>query len=195
MVDLSAYDGIVFDMDGTLIDSMGSHLQAWEQTCLAFGYPFDEAFLHSLGGVPSAATAELLNEKHGLAHSPEEVAKYKQYTWLKLDHTPTLIADTAAVFEHYRPTMKIGVGTGAERSQAENLLEHHGLLSRIDALVSATDVSRGKPDGETFLRVAELMGVAPEKCVVFEDTSIGAEAARHAGMDCIMVHNGKIQQR
>ncbi|QPG05820.1 beta-phosphoglucomutase family hydrolase [Salinimonas marina] len=192
-VDLSGYRGIVFDMDGTLLDSMGSHLQAWQQTCEHYGYPFDRAFLHNLGGVPSIATVEILNDKHGLTHAPAEVARYKRDAWMALDHSPTLIEDTMAVFEYYRPTMKIGIGTGADRAQAEKLLAQHGLLARIDALVTSSDVTQGKPHPQTFLNVAKHMGVAPEQCVVFEDTEIGEQAARRAQMDCILVHNGVIQ--
>ena len=192
MVDLSAYEGIIFDMDGTLVDSMGTHMEAWRLTCDAYGYPFDEQYMYGLGGVPTRQTVEILNQKHQLSHSPEEVAMKKRAVWDNMDHTPTLIEDTLAVFKQYRPSMKIGIGTGAERPHAEHLLKHHGLLEQIDALVTASDVTKGKPDPETFLSVAEQIGVSPEKCVVFEDTDIGLQAAQRAGMDCILVKNGRI---
>ncbi|QJR81243.1 beta-phosphoglucomutase family hydrolase [Alteromonas pelagimontana] len=194
MVDLSAYKGIVFDMDGTLIDSMGAHIDAWKATCEAFGYPFDADYMYGLGGVPTRNTVKILNEKFGVSHSPDEVAQFKRNAWLKLDHTPELIAETIAVFHHYRPSLKIGIGTGAERRHAEQLLDHHGLLSQIDALVTASDVTHGKPHPETFLTVAQKIGVEPADCVVFEDTEIGLQAAKSAGMDCILVQAGKIQR-
>lgn len=193
MLDLSAYKGIIFDMDGTLIDSMGAHLDAWQQTCEAYGYPYDYDYMHSLGGVPTRKTVEILNEKYGLLHNPDEVAKTKREKWELMEHTPTIIEETMAVFDHYRPTLQIGIGTGAERPHAIHLLEHHGLLERLDALVTATDVTHGKPHPETFLTVAEKIGVAPGDCVVFEDTQIGYQAAMDAGMDCILVKAGKIQ--
>ncbi|MGQ8364494.1 HAD family hydrolase [Glaciecola sp. 1036] len=193
MIDLSAYQGIVFDMDGTLIDSMGAHIKAWEKTCQQYGYPFDEAYMHGLGGVPTRNTVVLLNEKHQMSYDPDEVAKTKRQHWLDMQHKPELIASTIEVFNHYRPSMRIGIGTGAERPHAEHLLNQHGLLERIDALVTATDVTNGKPAPETFLRVAEEIGVSAHKCVVFEDTKIGQEAAQRAGMDCILVVNGEIQ--
>ena len=86
MLDLTKYQGIIFDMDGTLIDSMGSHLQAWELTCHALGYPFDYDYMYSLGGVPTLATVDILNEKYGLSHDPDEVAKQKHQFWLGLNH-------------------------------------------------------------------------------------------------------------
>ncbi|MDC8829671.1 HAD family hydrolase [Alteromonas gilva] len=193
MVDLSVYEGIVFDMDGTLVDSMPAHMEAWRHACEHYGYPFDLEYMNSLGGVPTRQTVVILNEKFGVNHDPSAVAQYKREAWEAMKLEPVLIESTMAVFEHYRPSMAIGIGTGAERSHAEHLLSAHGLLARIDSLVTATDVSNGKPHPETFLTVARQMGIEPDKCVVFEDTDIGYQAARDAGMDCIMVKDGKIQ--
>lgn len=193
MLDLSRYQGIIFDMDGTLVDSMPSHLEAWRLTCQAFGYPYHHDYMHGLGGVPTKKTVEILNEKYALSHDPEEVATRKRQFWEQLDSVPALIEETVAVLHHYRPSMKIGIGTGAERPHAEKLLKDTGLRERIDALVTATDVSHGKPHPETFLTVAEQLGLRPEQCVVFEDTEIGQQAARRAGIDCILVLNGQIQ--
>ena len=194
MVDLSRYKGIIFDMDGTLIDSMGAHMKAWEKTCEHFGYPFDLDYMYGLGGVPTMKTAELLNAKYNKQNDPQEVGQFKKNTWLAMDQTPTLIDDTYQIFNANLGSKKIAVGTGAERAGAETLLGHHGLLGKLDALVTSSDVVNGKPAPDTFLKAAESIGVAPEDCVVFEDTKIGFEAASRAGMDCIMVINGKVQQ-
>jgi len=193
MLDLTKYQGIIFDMDGTLIDSMGGHLQAWEKTCHAFGYPFDYDYMHGLGGVPTLATIELLNDKFSQTHDAVEVAKQKHQFWLGLNHKPEIIAQTVAVLDYYHGKMPIGVGTGADRSHAIDHLTHTGLINKIDALVTASDVQSGKPHPETFLTVAKQIGVQPNHCVVFEDTKIGYQAAKAAGMDCILVKDGKIQ--
>ncbi|WP_102798878.1 HAD family hydrolase [Bowmanella denitrificans] len=193
MLDLSRYQGIIFDMDGTLVDSMPSHMQAWQMTCQAFGYPFDPDYMHSLGGVPTRKTVEILNHKYQLEHDPKQVAEQKRQFWEQLDRLPALIHETVAVLHHYRPTMKIGIGTGAERPHALKLLEQTGLLNNIDALVTASDVVHGKPHPETFLSVARLLNLPPAACVVFEDTDIGRRAAEEAGMDCILVKDGYIQ--
>ena len=87
----------------------------------------------------------------------------------------------------------MGIGTGSERDNAIRMLTETGLLDRVETVVTASDVTNGKPHGETFLTVAKNMGLRADECVVFEDTEIGRQAAANAGMDCIMVINGKIE--
>lgn len=89
--------------------------------------------------------------------------------------------------------MPLAVGTGAKRESAEIILHKVGILSRLTALVTASDVKHGKPAGETFHRTAELMAVQPYNCVVFEDTNIGLQAAHNAGMDCYLVTQSEFE--
>lgn len=192
MPDLSRYKGIVFDMDGTLIDSMGAHGKAWQYTCEKFGYPYDGEYIHNLGGVPTREIVAMLNEKYGLSHEQDDVTATKRQAFLDLDDSPTVIDETFAVMQRYQGILKMGVGTGSERGNAIRMLTEAGLLERVETVVTATDVTHGKPDGETFLTVAHNMGLQAKDCVVFEDTEIGRQAAHNAGMDCIMVINGKI---
>jgi beta-phosphoglucomutase family hydrolase len=194
MPDLSRYKGIVFDMDGTLIDSMGAHNKAWQQTCEHYDYPFESEYIHNLGGVPTREIAGLMNEKYGFKHDVDEVTETKRQAFLKLDDSPTVIEDTYAVMQRYQNILKMGVGTGSDRNNAINVLTESGLLDRLETVVTASDVKYGKPHGETFITVAKNMGLKAEECVVFEDTEIGRQAAQNAGMDCIMVINGKIVQ-
>jgi beta-phosphoglucomutase family hydrolase len=193
MPDLSRYKGIVFDMDGTLIDSMGSHATAWQQTCEFFGYPYDAPYINALGGVPTRDIVKLLNEKHGLEHDLDEVAEKKRQAWLDLDDNLSVIEDTFRVMKRYEGVLKMGIGTGSERNNAIRMLTQTGLLGRVETVVTATDVTHGKPHGETFLTVAKNMGLRAQECVVFEDTEVGRQAAQAAGMDCIMVIDGRIQ--
>lgn len=192
MIDLTPFEGIIFDMDGTLVDSMGAHVEAWKLTCEAFGYPFDPDYLHRLGGVPTLQTVELMNLHFHHHADPKEVAAFKKQTFDKLAHIPTLISDTVSIFNHYVNTRPIAVGTGSDRNHAQWVLSQHDLLDQLDALVTADDVTNGKPHPETFLLAAEKMNIAPERCVVFEDTEMGQRAALDAGMQCIMVNDGKV---
>ncbi|MFC3123050.1 beta-phosphoglucomutase family hydrolase [Agaribacter flavus] len=192
MVDLSKYAGIVFDMDGTLIDSMGSHLQAWQQTCEYYDIPFDRDYMYSLGGVPTLNIAKRLIDKHQVQHDPADIAARKKSQWQGLAHKPETIKATVEILKANHGILPMGVGTGSERAHAMDLLGNTGLLEWLDTVVTATDVKQGKPHPETFLTVAENMGVKASECVAFEDTDIGRQAAERAGMDCIMVVDGKI---
>lgn len=192
MINLNQYQAIIFDMDGTLIDSMPGHGKAWRLTCERYGYPFDPAYMQSLGGVPTDQTVVLLNEKYQLQHDVAEVAAFKAATWEQMDEAPVLIPCTFEVLQHYLTTKKIGIGTGAEQSHALKMLRQTGLLALVPTVVTASDVTHGKPHPETFLTVAAQLGVAPEQCVVFEDTAIGQQAALAAGMDCILVQDGQL---
>ena len=84
------------------------------------------------------------------------------------------------------------MGTGSDRQHAQMVLNEHGLLAQLSALVTADDVTQGKPHPETFVRAAKLMGVAPQHCVVFEDTDMGRKAAVDGGMACFMVDNTRL---
>lgn len=192
MLDLTRYQAIIFDMDGTLIDSMPSHNLAWQQTCAQYGYPFDDSYMHSLGGVPTEQTVVLLNEKYGLSHDVRTVAETKRQRWEQLELAPAIIPATVAVLRHYHGVLKLGIGTGAERPHALKMLQQTALLPLVQTLVTACDVTHGKPDPETFLTVARELGVAPQYCVVFEDTLTGQLAAQRAGMDCILVQQGQL---
>ena len=192
MPNLSRYKGIVFDMDGTLIDSMSAHGIAWRKTCEKYAYPFDSQYIHDLGGVPTRDIVKHLNEKHSLSHDLDEVSETKRLAFLDLKDRPSIIDDTYQVMLTYQGKLKMGVGTGSERNNAIQMLTDTGLLARLETVVTASDVTHGKPHGETFITVATNMGLQPSECVVFEDTEVGRQAAQNAGMDCIMVINGKI---
>ncbi|WP_419834292.1 HAD family hydrolase [Endozoicomonas atrinae] len=189
---LASYDAIIFDMDGTLIDSMPTHLEAWRRVSEKYGFPFDRAWHYSLGGVSTARTAELVKQRYNLSQASSVLAETKCLIWEDIYSGPVLIDETYAVFTHCEGNKKLAVGTGAIRPHAEELLTGVGLLERLDALVTVTDVKNGKPHPETFLKAAALVGVASERCLVFEDTELGREAATAAGMDCVLVIDGQL---
>ncbi len=189
---LTGYDAIIFDMDGTLIDSMPTHLEAWRLTSEKYGFPFDKEWHYSLGGVSTERTAELVNQRYNLSLDSGSVAETKRLLWEEIYSGPVLIDETYAVFTRCEGKKKIAVGTGAIRAHAESLLAGVGLLERLDALVTVSDVENGKPHPETFLTAAAQVGVEPERCLVFEDTELGRQAATAAGMDCVLVVNGQL---
>lgn len=181
------YQGIIFDMDGTLIDSMPYHLDAWKITSEKFDFPYDRPWLNSMGGMPSIKIVVELNRRYETDFDPKEITRFKMATYLSFGFHGEPIRATNDILNHFIGRKKIAVGTGSPRTQAEKLLNESGILPKLDAVVTATDVKNHKPNPDTFLLAAEKLQLAPEHCVVFEDTNLGKQAAHSAGMDCIMI--------
>lgn len=176
--------GLIFDLDGTLADTMPWHYRAWQKACARFGITMETEFLQAHTGAPGWEIAEEVIEINGKkgAISPEEIMKMKMEEFYKIQHNVTPIEPVIALVEKYHGRLPMSVGTGGHREAVERTLEIVGIRHYFDIIVTAHDVTRHKPHPETFLRCAELMGVAPEECEVFEDGDLGLRAARSAGM-------------
>ncbi|PJC87368.1 carotenoid dehydrogenase [Vibrio sp. HA2012] len=186
-LDLSKYKGLIFDMDGTLIDTMPAHLDAWEKTASKFNIPYDRDWIHSMGGMPSPKITLEINQRYGLELDPKIIATYKMQCFDEIEQQGEVIPHTFQVLKSAQGLFKTALGTGSQRSGAMKLLGDRKLLPFLQEIVTATDVTRHKPNPDTFLLAAEKLNLAPETCVVFEDTELGKQAAHAAGMDCFMV--------
>ena len=176
--------GLIFDLDGTLADTMPWHYQAWQKACARFGIIMETEFLQAHTGAPGWMIAEeviAVNGKTGIV-SPEEIMQVKLEEFYEIQHNVTPIEPVTALVQKYYGRLPMSVGTGGHRAAVEKTLEIVGIRQYFDIIVTANDVTRHKPHPETFLRCAELMGVAPEECEVFEDGDLGLRAARSAGM-------------
>ncbi|NIY48549.1 fructose-1-phosphate/6-phosphogluconate phosphatase [Cedecea colo] len=176
------YDGLIFDMDGTILDTEPTHRKAWHETLSRYGMQFDEQAIIALNGSPTWRIAQAIIESHQASLDPHQLAQEKTQAVraMLLDTVrPLPLIDVVKSWHGRRP---MAVGTGSESDIAEALLNHLGLRHYFTAVVAADHVKNHKPFPDTFLLCAKLMGVAPEKCVVFEDADFGLEAARVAGM-------------
>ena len=188
------YDALIFDMDGTLVDSGQLHEYAWSEMLNKYGIPIDRPLMRSLAGVPTKGTIEILLEKFNLTASAtlDEMNDFKENLVHEAMHKfvkPTALIDVAKKYHGKKP---MAIGTGAYTQEAKTILKLCGLDQYISAVVGADQVQNPKPAPDTFLRCAELLGVDPTKCVVFEDSKLGLQAAASAGMagiDVLLVHS------
>lgn len=178
---------LIFDLDGTLVDSMPAHLVAWRAALEPHGLAFtDEAFL-AMAGMSTVSIIERLCLEQRIEVPTQEVATAKDDAFLLHVDQSRRIDPIVAIAKNTHGTLPMAVGTGNVRRVAEATLAAVGLSHLFDALVAADDVARPKPAPDTFLEAARLIGVPPDRCRVFEDGDPGIEAARAAGMDVVDV--------
>ena len=190
--DRTKYDGYIFDCDGTLADSMPLHYKAWTLTLdakLGHSSAFTEELFYQYGGVPAREIIERLNAKFGYQIDPLKVAHEKEDKFLELLPGIGPIPEVMAVLDSLPADAKIAVASGGLTNVVRDTLQFIGLRvgpnEKIKVMVCSDQVPRGKPDPALFLRSAELLGVKPARCLVFEDAGPGFAAAQAAGMDYI----------
>ena len=181
----SAY---LFDMDGTIADSMPLHYIAWKTVLAEFGCPlFPEPLFYSWGGMPVREIVATLNQRHSLSMPIEEVAHRKEGLYYDLLPRLTAVPEVLEQIEAAHKKIPFAVVSGSTRESVTKSLEILGLLDKFDILVCAGDYTRAKPDPQPFLLAAKKLNVPPAACLVFEDTAMGIEAATAAGMQSVRV--------
>jgi HAD superfamily hydrolase (TIGR01509 family) len=182
-----SFKAYLFDCDGTIVDSMPLHYVAWKRVLAEWGCEFGEQTFYSWGGMPVTEIIAALNVRDGLAMPIEEVQRRKEELYFEI--LPELKA-VPEVLEHIELShghIPFAVVSGSTRESVTASLTTLGILDRFETLVCAGDYERSKPDPQPFLIAAERLRVAPEDCLVFEDTDMGIQAATAAGMASVKV--------
>jgi len=174
--------GLIFDLDGTLADTMPIHYIAWKNAAAKYGIDFSVELFSQLAGIPLYPTVEKLNQIFNKNIDPKELGDLKEAEFEQNMHLTREIKIVTDLVRANFGKMPIAVGTGGSRRLSLKTLKIIGLQNCYDVLVTSEEVSRFKPHPETFLKCAEGMGVAPGDCEVFEDGVLGIQAAQSAGM-------------
>lgn len=189
------YGGYIFDLDGTLVDSMDTHYRAWRWALQQNGAP-SHAFLWAEftahGGMAAPDIVRDLNRIYHLHMDPIGVAEQKRRRYAHLlatEHLPAIPETMGLVRELRKRGIPYAIGTGSSPSGAHATLLSAGIEDLFPLIVTPDDVppGRGKPAPDIFLSAARLMKVPPSDCVVFEDAEPGIAAAKAAGMSYIRV--------
>ena len=182
------YDGLIFDLDGTLADTMPTHFAAWSKSMAAHGIEFSEDRFYALGGVPTPVIIDLLASEQGKILDSTVLAEAKEELFLELLKDVQPVVPVKLIAELHRGLMPLAVATGSLKWVAEKILKTLGIRELFTAVVGADDIVHPKPAPDTYLKAAELIGVDPTRCHAFEDTELGIQAARNAGMDVIDIN-------
>ncbi len=183
-MEFSVFDGLIFDCDGTLADTMPLHYIAWRSTLEQYGIRFSEERFYSLAGQPTVRIVRTLLDENSIKDDASRIANEKELAFLKTLNQTEPIRPIVEIARMYRGTRQMGVGSGSSRKVVLQILNHIGLADFFDCIVGSEDTPRHKPEPDVFLEVARRINVPPEKCCVFEDADLGIEAARRAGMAC-----------
>lgn len=175
--------GLIFDCDGTLADTMPTHYRAWTAMLGRHGIPFPEPRFYELGGVPTAKIIRILSAETGVpVRDVDAMVRDKEETFLTMLGEVRPVGPVYAIGRDHRHVLPMAVASGGYRDVVERTLQVIGVEEWFRAVVCAEDTPRHKPEPDVFLEAARRLYVPPEACVVFEDTDIGLEAARRAGM-------------
>ncbi|MCB9831710.1 MAG: HAD family phosphatase [Planctomycetes bacterium] len=181
-------EGVVFDLDGTLVDNMALHAEAFALFVRAHGLPeLDEAMRHRLDGRRNRDIFPILfgrelDDESLRSYSREKEEHYRRISHGRLRPLPGLIA---FLDQLDRAGVPVAIATSAPAPNVRHSLEELGLTARFPRIRRSDEVARGKPHPDVFLAAAEALGVAPARCLAFEDAPAGIAAAASAGMSCV----------
>lgn len=181
---------VIFDLDGTLVDSEPNYFEAGRQTLAEQGVAdFSWADHERYVGISTQETITLWKERYRLSASVDELLADKNRRYLRLARASTRVYPEMRAFVELLADegVPMAVASGSSREAIEAILTGTGLADRLKTVVSADEVARGKPAPDVFLEAARRLGAAPADCVVLEDAAPGAAAAHAAGMRCIAI--------
>lgn len=179
--------GLIFDCDGTLADTMPLHWRAWQVIAARHGIHLPIDRFYSLGGVPSRDILKLLSAEQGLVLDHLVVAREKETEYLPLIAQVEPINVVVGIVRENAGRIPMAVASGGTPCIIDQVLEHLGIRRLFQAIVTSEDVARQKPAPDIFLEAARRIGVPPQCCRAYEDTDLGIQAIRAAGMEAVDV--------
>jgi beta-phosphoglucomutase family hydrolase len=179
--------GLIFDIDGTICDTMPVHFIAWRQTAAEYGIKFTPELFVEVTGIPALQTSEYLKAKFKADFDVVEFTRRKEERFEQNMNKAKPIEPVIKIIRENKGKLPMACGTGGSQYLAWKTLEIAGVKDCFEYVVAAEDVINHKPFPDTFLKAAELIGVQPSDCEVFEDGQLGLQAAAAAGMMSVNV--------
>ena len=191
MIQLPEYvKGIIYDLDGTLADTMPVHYKACQIACSEFDIEFPYDYFIAKAGIPTLKVFKMFVEEYNhIGIDGTKLGQNKERIFLELIPTITSIDSAEKLLLDNVGKRKIAIGTGGQRTSVELTLNAINLRDKVEIIVTADDVIHHKPHPDTFLKCAKGMGLNPKECIVLEDAQLGFEAATRAGMEFIDIND------
>jgi HAD superfamily hydrolase (TIGR01509 family) len=184
---LDKFAAFLFDLDGTLADSMGLHNRAWIQTLNEMGLIMTEEILLEYVGISNVRTVDIFNRRFGWTLDPASVARAKENRFFADFDKMNPVEPVLNIAKTYQGQKPMAVVSGGSRAVVGRILKNLQIESLFQERVCAEDTSRGKPFPDPFLRAADLLKVQPSQCLVFEDGEAGIRGAQACGMGVVRV--------
>ena len=178
-------EGLIFDCDGTLVDTMPIHFKAWSITTEKYGLIFPEDRFYALGGVSPFEVLRILSSEQDKKIDFEEVTQEKESLYMQLISEAKEIPEVMEIVRSNFKKIPMGVASGGTSETVIGILNHCSIKHYFDVIVTSEDVENPKPAPDTFLEAATRMNIAPEKCRAYEDADMGIKAIIAAGMDVV----------
>ena len=180
---------LIFDCDGTLVDSMPLHMKAWEESFKFFNETFDYEYLYSLKGMREIEIIGLYNNKFKTDINAAAIVSKKQNYFLKNIYTVKPINTVVDIAKKYYRRLPLAVVSGSVKEIVHKELEVVGIIQLFKLILTGSNSFKPKPSPDIFLAAAKDLNISPERCLVFEDADSGIEAAAKAGMKTVDVRN------
>jgi beta-phosphoglucomutase-like phosphatase (HAD superfamily) len=179
--------GLVFDCDGTLADTMPLHWRAWQVIATKYKLHFSEDRFYALGGVPSRDILQMLAKEQGVTFDHIKAAHEKENVYLPLMAKVEPIHAVVEIAQASYGKIPMAVASGGTQQIIVQVLEHLKIRHLFGAVVTSEMVTNQKPAPDIFLEAARRIGVDPKCCRGYEDTDLGMQAIRSAGMEAVDV--------
>jgi beta-phosphoglucomutase family hydrolase len=179
--------GLIFDCDGTLADTMPLHWRAWQVIAAKYKLHFPQDRFYALGGVPSRDILKMLAAEQGVTLDHIQAAHEKENAYLPLMSEVEPIHAVVEIARENHGKIPMAVASGGSQQIIVQVLEHLKIRHLFGAVVTSEMVKNQKPAPDIFLEAAKRIGVAPKFCRAYEDTELGLQAIRGAGMEAVDV--------
>ena len=183
------YEALIFDFDGTLVDSVPAHLKTWQETFADYGLQIEREAIRPYVGMSPWDICAAVAAEYNLDLDVDTVTKEKSNRFLENLDRVTLIDPVLSIVRQHYQKLPMAVATGNLYFVAEKTMRQKQIFHYFDVIVSSKEMEHGKPAPDVFLEAARRIGISPEKCCAFEDTEVGMLAAQNAGMDVVCVQD------